>query len=94
MSDYTDGVAEYVALGESMAAAEAHARSVMRTKKFDTIAVHGVYNMQAAAANQGSIVEPGFFSSAQHFENCDREAFEQSYRRSFPAVPRRSCLIP
>ncbi len=71
MNDHPDGVAAYVARGEAMAAAEAHRRSVMRTKKFDTIAVHGIYDMQAAAANQGSIVEPGFFSSAQHFENSD-----------------------
>jgi O-acetylhomoserine/O-acetylserine sulfhydrylase-like pyridoxal-dependent enzyme len=43
----------------------------MRTKKFDTIAVHGIYDAEAAAANQGSIIEPGFMSSAQHFENSD-----------------------
>ena len=71
MSDYTEGVAGYVARGEAIAAAEAHRRSVMRTKKFDTIAVHGVYDMQAALANQGSIIEPGYLSSAEHFENSD-----------------------
>ena len=71
MSDHSDGVAEYVARGEAMAAAEATRRSVMRTKKFDTIAVHGIYDAEAALANQGSIIEPGFLSSAQHFENSD-----------------------
>ena len=65
------GVAEYVARGEAMAAAVAARRAVMKTKKFDTIAVHGVYDMQAAAANQGSIIEPGYLSSAEHFENSD-----------------------
>ncbi len=65
------GVAEYVARGEAMAAAEARQRAVMRTKKFDTIAVHGIYNMEAALANQGSIIEPGYLSSAEHFENSD-----------------------
>lgn len=69
MSQHTDGVAEYVARGEAMAAAEADRRAIMRTKKFDTIAVHGIYDAQAALANQGSIIEPGFMSSAQHFEN-------------------------
>ncbi|MCP3994055.1 MAG: PLP-dependent transferase, partial [bacterium] len=54
-----------------MAAAIASRRAVMKTKKFDTIAVHGVYDMQAAAANQGSIIEPGYLSSAEHFENSD-----------------------
>ena len=43
----------------------------MRTKKFDTIAVHGLYNMEAALANQGSIIEPGYLSTSQHFENSD-----------------------
>ena len=71
MSEHDNGVAEYVARGEAMAAAEAHRRAVMRTKKFDTIAVHGIYDMEAALANQGSIIEPGFMSSAQHFENSD-----------------------
>lgn len=65
------GVAEYVARGEAMAAAIAARRAEMKTKKFDTIAVHGVYDMQAAAANQGSIIEPGYLSSAEHFENSD-----------------------
>ena len=63
MSEHNNGVAEYVARGEAMAAAEANRRSVMRTKKFDTIAVHGLYDMEAALANQGSIIEPGFMSS-------------------------------
>ncbi|MCP4965608.1 MAG: O-acetylhomoserine aminocarboxypropyltransferase/cysteine synthase [bacterium] len=54
-----------------MAAAAANRRAVMRTKKFDTIAVHGIYDMEAAAANQGSIIEPGYLSSAEHFENSD-----------------------
>jgi O-acetylhomoserine/O-acetylserine sulfhydrylase-like pyridoxal-dependent enzyme len=71
MSEHTNGVARYVACGEAMARAEAERRSTMRTKKFDTIAVHGIYDMEAALANQGSIIEPGFMSSAQHFENSD-----------------------
>ncbi len=71
MSEHSNGVAGYVARGEAMSAAEANRRAVMRTKKFDTIAVHGLYDMEAALANQGSIIEPGFMSSAQHFENSD-----------------------
>ena len=71
MSEQSDGVAAYVARGQAMAEAEANRRAIMRTKKFDTIAVHGIYDMEAALANQGSIIEPGFMSSAQHFENSD-----------------------
>lgn len=64
-------VEDYVRRGEKMTAAEAHQRQVMRRKRFDTIAVHGIYNMEAALANQGSIIEPAYFSTAQHFENSD-----------------------
>lgn len=68
---YTAGVTRYVEAGQAMMAAEAAHRRAMRGKKFDTIAVHGIYGMEAALANQGSILEPGYFSSAQHFENSD-----------------------
>lgn len=71
MNEYNGGVDAYVARGEQMMTALARRRSIMRRKKFDTIAVHGVYDMEAALANQGSIIEPGYFSSAQHFENSD-----------------------
>ncbi len=68
---YTPGVAHYVELGQAMMAAEAQQRTTMRAKKFDTIAVHGLYGMEAALANQGSIIEPAYFSPAQHFESSD-----------------------
>lgn len=73
MSDpiYSPGVMEYVERGRKMMDAEAAHRAAMRHKKFDTIAVHGLYGMEAALANQGSIVEPAYLSSAQHFENSD-----------------------
>jgi O-acetylhomoserine/O-acetylserine sulfhydrylase-like pyridoxal-dependent enzyme len=73
MTDQThsSGVEQYINKGQAMMDAVARQRSVMRQKKFDTIAVHGVYNMEAALANQGSIVEPAYLSTAQHFENSD-----------------------
>ena len=53
-----------------MAATAAH-RARMRQMKFDTITVHGLYGMEAALQNQGSIIEPGYLSAAQHFENSN-----------------------
>ena len=50
---------------------KAKRRAVMKTNKFDTISVHGIYDMEAALANQGSIIEPGYLSSAEHFESSD-----------------------
>lgn len=68
---YSPGVQAYIQRGEAVAASEAARRATMRRKKFDTIAVHGIYDMQAALANQGSINEPLSLSPAQHFENSD-----------------------
>lgn len=68
---YSPGVAAYVQRGQEMTAAEETRRAHMRRMRFDTIAVHGLYGMEAALANQGSIIEPGYLSAAQHFENSD-----------------------
>jgi O-acetylhomoserine/O-acetylserine sulfhydrylase-like pyridoxal-dependent enzyme len=54
-----------------MIAGEAAQRTQMRAKKFDTIAVHGIYGLEATRANQGSINEPAYLSPAQHFDNSD-----------------------
>ncbi len=65
------GVERYVARGQSMTAARSRRREIVRGRKFDSIAVHGLYDMEAAHANQGSIIEPAYLSSAEHFENSD-----------------------
>jgi len=70
-SIYSPGVQTYIQQGQSTSAALAAHRERMRQKKFDTIAVHGLYGLEAALANQGSIVEPAYLSAAQHFENSD-----------------------
>ena len=73
MSDlHTAGVTHFIEQGQAMQAAQAAHRARMRTKRFDTIAVHGLYSMQDALANQGSIIEPAYLSSAQHFQNSDQ----------------------
>lgn len=76
---YSSGVQDYVAQGEAMVAAMTQHRQTMRQKRFDTIAVHGMYSMEAALANQGSIIEPGYLSAAQHFENSDHMEASLAY---------------
>lgn len=71
LADLTPGVRRAVERGAQASAAEAERRSTMRSRRFDTIAVHGIYGMAAAAANQGSIIEPAYLSPAQHFEDSD-----------------------
>ncbi|MFN8474196.1 MAG: PLP-dependent transferase [Anaerolineae bacterium] len=68
---YSAGVQAYIDRGQDVLAAEAAQRARMRRKRFDTIAVHGLYGQDAALANQGSILEPAYLSTAQHFENSD-----------------------
>lgn len=71
-TDLTPGVEAWVRRGEALARAEADRRAAMRRKRFDTIAVHGIYDMAAALANQGSIIEPAYLSPAQHFVDSDQ----------------------
>lgn len=68
---FSTGVQAYVDQGAALTQAQAAHRATMRRKKFDTIAVHGMYSMEAAIANNGSIIEPTYLSTAQHFENSD-----------------------
>ena len=65
------GLDACVVRGQQMADAAARARARARTRRFDTIAVHGLYDHLAAAANQGSIIEPIYSSTAQHFADSD-----------------------
>ncbi len=65
------GIDFYVREGQKQGLALMKRRKEMRAKKFDTIAVHGIYSMQEALANQGSLIEPIYTSTAQHFEGSD-----------------------
>jgi O-acetylhomoserine/O-acetylserine sulfhydrylase-like pyridoxal-dependent enzyme len=71
INGHSPGVQAYIERGEDVVATKEARRAEMRRKRFDTIAVHGVYDMTAALNNQGSITEPAYLSSAQHFENSD-----------------------
>ena len=74
------GVAAWETIGAHIAEREDDRRDVMRHMRFDTIAVHGVYDAQAALANQGSINEPLFLSPAQHFAESDQMETALAYR--------------
>jgi O-acetylhomoserine/O-acetylserine sulfhydrylase-like pyridoxal-dependent enzyme len=65
------GLDAWVEQGRTQTEGEAVRRAVVRTRRFDTIAVHGMYDHVAAAANQGSLIEPAYLSPAQHFEDSD-----------------------
>jgi O-acetylhomoserine/O-acetylserine sulfhydrylase-like pyridoxal-dependent enzyme len=47
-------------------------KKTMKTKRFDTIAVHGIYSMQESLDfNQGSIIEPIYMSTSQAYRDSD-----------------------
>ncbi|MCF6765622.1 aminotransferase class I/II-fold pyridoxal phosphate-dependent enzyme [Thiotrichales bacterium 19S3-7] len=43
----------------------------IKDKSFDTIATHGVYDLNEALLNQGSIIEPIYMTTAQGFSNAE-----------------------
>ncbi len=71
MSKSDQGVQRYVERGLRITEERDAAITAMRKKRFDTIAVHGLYGAKAAMENRGSINEPVYLSSAEHFENSD-----------------------
>ncbi len=67
----TPGVEAAIERGAARLEATAAERARMRAMRFDTIAVHGLYSMAEALANQGGINEPAILSPAQHFASSD-----------------------
>jgi O-acetylhomoserine/O-acetylserine sulfhydrylase-like pyridoxal-dependent enzyme len=64
-------VKKYLEQSELIVKNEKKRRQEMKLKKFDTIAVHGLYGGQEALENQGSIIEPTYLTSAQQFQSAD-----------------------
>lgn len=64
-------------------AAHWHTENVRRMKssRFDTIAVHGIYSMQEALDfNQGSIIEPVYMSTSQAYRDADEMEAALGYK--------------
>jgi O-acetylhomoserine/O-acetylserine sulfhydrylase-like pyridoxal-dependent enzyme len=56
-------------------------RRKMRSRRFDTIAVHGIYSMQEALDfNQGSIIEPIYMSTSQAYRDADEMEAALGYK--------------
>lgn len=80
MTEITDGMRKYIQEAkEKLENSKLH-RQKMKKMKFDTIAVHGMYNAnEAIQGGQGGIMEPIISASAQTYRDSDELEAAQSY---------------
>lgn len=78
----TPGMQHYIDRNdEYLARRERYIRDVVKKWRFDTIAVHGLYNVEDAIEDyQGSIIEPIFMGTAQAYRDSDEMAAALAYR--------------
>jgi O-acetylhomoserine/O-acetylserine sulfhydrylase-like pyridoxal-dependent enzyme len=63
-----------------LAKRDKYIHDVVKKWKFDTVAVHGLYNVEDAIEDyQGAIIEPVFMSSAQAYRDSDEMAAALAY---------------
>ena len=66
------GVQKYIDASKKLIADREAALARMKTMKFDTITVHGLYSMEEALSqNQGAIIEPLYLASSQAYRDAD-----------------------
>jgi len=77
----TPGMQKYIEKNDAyLARRSQYIRDVVKKWKFDTIAVHGLYNVQDALEDyQGAIIEPVFMSSSQAYRDSDEMAAALAY---------------
>jgi O-acetylhomoserine/O-acetylserine sulfhydrylase-like pyridoxal-dependent enzyme len=69
---YGPGVRKYVEQAAKLIAEREADLARMKTMKFDTIAVHGLYSMdEALNRNQGAVTEPLYLATAQAYRDAD-----------------------
>ena len=71
----------WIKVGQQMTAERSKKIKIAKTRKFDTVAVHGLYDLQTALeSNGGSIMEPTYLSTAQAYENSAEMEAGLSYQ--------------
>lgn len=74
------GVQFYIDQANEAQKNAAEHRKIVKTWKFDTIAVHGIYSLEESLNNQGSIAEPIFVSTSQAYRDSDEMEAGLSYQ--------------
>ncbi|MBW2524925.1 MAG: PLP-dependent transferase [Deltaproteobacteria bacterium] len=77
----TPGMKEYIDKNNAyLERRDDYIRTVVKNWRFDTIAVHGLYNVEDAIEDyQGAIIEPVFMSSSQAYRDSDEMAAALAY---------------
>jgi O-acetylhomoserine/O-acetylserine sulfhydrylase-like pyridoxal-dependent enzyme len=69
---YRPGVQKYIDAAQKLLAERRAALARMKSMKFDTIAVHGLYTVEEALGrNQGAVIEPLYLSASQAYADSD-----------------------
>ncbi len=69
---YGPGVMKYIKEAEKFLVQKEKQIARMKKLKFDTLAVHGLYTVEEALAqNQGAVIEPLYLSSSQAYKDSD-----------------------
>ncbi len=69
---YSPGVMRYVEEAARLSAEREAQMALIKTWKFDTIAVHGLYSLEEAyRRNQGALIEPLYLSTSQSYRDAD-----------------------
>lgn len=69
---YSPGVEKYRQEASLFLARQEEIRARMKSMKFDTIAVHGLYSLEEALdRNQGAIIEPLYLATSQGYRDAD-----------------------
>lgn len=77
---YSPGVKKYIEESKKIAAQRERHLKRVKSLKFDTIAVHGLYSVEEALdLNQGAVIEPLYLSTAQAYRNSDEMEAALSY---------------
>jgi len=72
---------DWIEVGKQMMVERQQKIKIAKMRKFDTVAVHGLYDLQTALeSNGGSIMEPAYLSSAQAYMNSAEMEASLSYQ--------------
>ena len=70
--NYSPGVMKYIEAAQKLLAERDAALARMKTMRFDTVAVHGLYTVEESLnRNQGAVIEPLYLSASQAYADSD-----------------------